>query len=174
MKKIDLVIISNRNIDKSISEYISKNNLQFNKVFIVSENFIDTIYKNVIYKDFVNEEYINTVNSFNVVNEIDNIRYLSLYYYIMFEEDIIKNKSLSSYTLDKIKKEDTYHYSAKLFLKHFFNRTQVNKIEGFVLLNKEKIKKLKDDFPEIFHNSSLNNNKGFKHNIFLLYNYILI
>lgn len=173
MKKIDLVIISNHNIDQSIHQYLNSNKLSFNKIFIVSENKLETNYKNVTYKEFITEEYKEFVDNINIVNEIDNIRYLSNYYYIMFEDDILNNKSLVLNTTDKIKKEDTYHYSAKLFLKHFFNKTQVNKIEGFNLIDKNKIKSLKDQFPELFHNNSKRNNKGFEYSLITLYNYIL-
>jgi len=172
MQKIDLVVITDQNIDNYINQYINFYDLKFNKIFIVTKDNIITKYKNVIYKDFVNEEYLNSIDNNNITNEIDNIRYLSLYYYIIFEDDILKQQPLILQETDKIKKDDEYHYSAKLFLKHFFNKTQVNKIEGFKIFEKNKIKDLKEKFPEIFHNSSMNNNKGFKHNIFILNKYL--
>ncbi len=165
-------MITDKNIDSEIDRYINFYDLKFNKIFIVSKDNIITKYKNVTYKDFVNEEYLNTIDNDNIVNEIDNIRYLSLYYYIIFEKDILKQQPLILQETEKIKKDDEYHYSEKLFLKHFFNKTQVNKIEGFKIFDKNKIKDLKEKFPEVFHNSSMNNNKGFKHNIYFLYRYI--
>lgn len=172
MEKIDLVIISDTNIDHYIENYITQNNLKFNKIFIVSKEHLETKYKNITYKDFILEEYLPFVNKFNIINETDNIRYLSIHYYVVFEQDIISNKELINFNSDKIKKDDLYHYSAKLFLKHFFNKTQVNKIEGFKLINKNKVKELKEQFPEIFHNSSKNNKNSIQHNLNILYNYI--
>ncbi len=52
-------------------------------------------------------------------------------------------------------------------------KTQVNKIEGFNLIDKNKIKSLKDQFPELFHNNSKRNNKGLEYSLITLYNYIM-